>query len=121
MDKRLIGILGEKLVCKWYTDRKYKLVGINYKTRFGEIDIIAETERYMVFVEVKTRTEGSLASGIDAVDSEKIRKLRNAATMFAKMIGTDLEPRIDVAEVTVSKGQDGKEVWKLKYLVNALV
>ena len=53
MDKRLIGVLGEKLVCKWYTDHKYKLLSLNYKTRFGEIDVIASNKNTIVFVEVK--------------------------------------------------------------------
>ena len=49
MDKRLIGVLGEKLVCKWYTDQKYKLLSVNYKTRLGEIDIIAQYKNTVVF------------------------------------------------------------------------
>ena len=54
MDKRLIGKLGEKLVCKWYTDKKYTLLNVNYRTRFGEIDIIARNKTHIVFIEVKT-------------------------------------------------------------------
>ena len=71
MDKRLIGILGEKLVCKWYTDRKYKLLGINYKTRFGEIDIIAQNRNTVVFVEVKTRKDDTFYSAKEAVTYTK--------------------------------------------------
>ena len=55
MEKRLIGKLGEKLACKWYTDRKYKLLDINYRTRLGEIDIIAMKKKEIVFIEVKAR------------------------------------------------------------------
>ena len=76
MDKRLIGILGEKLVCKWYTDRKYKLIGVNYKTRFGEIDIIAQNRNTVVFVEVKTRKDDKFYSAKEAVTYTKQQKIK---------------------------------------------
>ena len=40
MDKKLIGVLGEKLVYNAYKDKCYKILGVNYHSRFGEIDMI---------------------------------------------------------------------------------
>ena len=79
MDKRLIGVLGEKLVCKWYTDHKYKLLSVNYKTRQGEIDIIAEDEidKKIEFIEVKRQ-----AKNFD----EQI--LKKKAELFFKAVGS---------------------------------
>ncbi|MBR4035829.1 MAG: YraN family protein, partial [Oscillospiraceae bacterium] len=79
MDKRLIGLLGEKLVCKWYTDHKYKLLSVNYKTRFGEIDIIAANRNTIVFVEVKTRKDNKFSYAKEAVNYSKQQKIKAAA------------------------------------------
>ena len=100
MDKRLIGILGEKLVCKWYTDRKYKLIGVNYKTRFGEIDIIAQNRNTIVFVEVKTRKDDKFYSAKEAVTYTKQQKIKSAAALYLSSHKIDdMYVRFDVAEV----------------------
>ncbi len=100
MDKRLIGILGEKLVCKWYTDHKYKLLSVNYKTRFGEIDIIAQNKNTVVFVEVKTRKDKKFSQAREAVTFSKQQKIKAAASSY--IAENNLESffiRFDVAEV----------------------
>lgn len=100
MDKRLIGLLGEKLVCKWYTDHKYKLLSVNYKTRFGEIDIIAANRNTIVFVEVKTRKDNKFSYAKEAVNYSKQQKIKAAANQYIAL--NNLEEkfvRFDVAEV----------------------
>jgi len=100
MDKRLIGLLGEKLVCKWYTDHKYKLLSVNYKTRFGEIDIIAANRNTIVFVEVKTRKDNKFSYAKEAVNYSKQQKIKAAANQYIAL--NNLEEKIvrfDVAEV----------------------
>ena len=56
MNKRKFGIIGEKIAQKYLKNNGYKIIENNYYTRNGEIDIIANKEKYIVFVEVKTRT-----------------------------------------------------------------
>ena len=100
MDKRLIGVLGEKLVCKWYTDRKYKLLSVNYKTRQGEIDIIAEYKNTVVFVEVKTRKNNKFSDAREAVTYSKQQKIKAAAQQYISYHNLDDKNiRFDVAEV----------------------
>ena len=100
MDKRLIGKLGEKLVCKWYTDRKYELLGVNYRTRFGEIDIIAKDKKYIVFIEVKTRINSDFAKAREFVDYRKQRRIKASAALYIASNGyDDWMVRFDVAEV----------------------
>lgn len=100
MDKRLIGVLGEKLVCKWYTDRKYKLLAVNYKTRFGEVDIIAQKKNTVVFIEVKTRKDSKFSSAKEAVTFHKQKKIKAAAMQFLAINNLDdMIVRFDVAEV----------------------
>ena len=105
-------------MAEYLKSRGYTVIKRNYKDRYGEVDIIAEDCENLVFVEVKTRSENAIVSGFEAIDEKKKRLVKNEALMFTKRLKTDLEPRIDVAEVTVSLA-DGKEVWKLNYIKNA--
>ena len=113
-----IGQKGEKMVAEYLKSQGYTVIKRNYKDRYGEVDIIAEDCENLVFIEVKTRSENAIVSGLDAVDEKKKRLIKNEAVMFTKRLKTDLEPRVDVAEVTLSV-VDGKEVRKLKYIKNA--
>lgn len=100
MDKRLIGVLGEKLVCKWYTDHKYKLLSVNYKTRLGEVDIIAQHKNVIVFVEVKTRKDNRFSNAAEAVTYSKQQKIKAAAGQYISYHNLDDKfIRFDVAEV----------------------
>ncbi len=100
MDKQVIGRIGEQKALKWYTDRKYKLLSMNYKSRFGEIDIIAKIKNTVVFIEVKTRSNDKFSKASDAVDFKKREKIKKTALMYIS--SNDLNDefiRFDVAEV----------------------
>lgn len=114
-----LGCEGENRVAEYLRRKGYIIVKRNWRCgRYGEIDIIAEKGNIMTFVEVKTRTEGSIVSGIEAVDKGKLARTVNAAQIFMKRLESPLEPRIDVAEVTVLKNADGTDAFRLKYLKN---
>ncbi len=76
------GKIGERCVARYLRNNKYKIVGANYHTRFGEIDIIAQKDRYIAFVEVKTRDKNSKISPAEAVDTNKQEKLRKTAHYY---------------------------------------
>ena len=67
----LLGSWGESLAAAYLRRKRYEIVACNYKTRFGEIDLIAETKDNICFIEVKTRTEGALLPPSSAVDFHK--------------------------------------------------
>ena len=114
-----IGRIGEEKVADYLKTKGYIILKRNYKDRYGEVDIIAQNEENIVFVEVKTRNKNAIVSGFEAVDLKKQRLIKNEAVMFTKRYKTQLSPRIDVAEVTHSTDEKGKEIWKLNYLKNA--
>lgn len=114
-----IGRIGEEKVADYLKAKGYIILKRNYKDRYGEVDIIAQNEENIVFVEVKTRNKNAIVSGFEAVDLKKQRLIKNEAIMFTKRYKTQLSPRIDVAVVTYSTDKDGKEIWKLNYLKNA--
>lgn len=115
-----LGREGEQRVAEYLRQKGYIILRRNWRdSRYGEIDIIAENRENIVFVEVKTRSENALVSGIEAIDANKMRRTKNAAEFFMRKINTNLEPRIDVAQVTVKINTDGKEQWSLKYIKSA--
>ena len=73
---------GERLTAEFLRSKGCTVIKMNYHSRFGEIDIIAETKEYIIFTEVKTRAEGSLISPAEAVDAHKRRRLILTAEDF---------------------------------------
>lgn len=113
------GKSGEDRVAAFLRSREYKVVKRNYSCRFGEIDIIAEKDEYIVFVEVKARKAGGLVSGVAAVDARKQQRIMLTAQDYIVKTECELQPRFDVAEVTVSKNADGSDSYSLNYITNA--
>ncbi|MBN1779313.1 MAG: YraN family protein [Candidatus Buchananbacteria bacterium] len=79
---RLIGQTAEKLAEKYLVDNGYFLVAKNYQTRHGEIDLICEKNRILVFVEVKMRSNLSAGLPEEAITKSKKEKLILAAEQF---------------------------------------
>lgn len=77
-NRRKIGSILEDLVCEQLSDRGFRIVDRNFYTRFGEIDIIAEKDGVLYFVEVR----GSKSS-IDPADSITYKKKRNLKKAIA--------------------------------------
>ena len=58
----LNGAWGEALAAEFLRKKKYHLVAVGYRSRFGEIDLIVENKQYLVFVEVKLRKTADFAA-----------------------------------------------------------
>ena len=79
------GKAGEKYICTYLAKNGYNIICTNYSSRYGEIDVIAENESVIAFVEVKTRKPNSLASGLESITSSKLKKfIKTAADYLAK-------------------------------------
>ena len=113
------GSTGERLTAEFLRKNGFVIVKRNYHSRYGEIDIIAENKEYIIFTEVKTRRELSLVSPAEAVDTHKQRRIILTAEDFLSKYETELQPRFDVAVVTVFKKTDDTDGYKLHYLKNA--
>ncbi len=112
------GAAGEVLAARYLRDQGYELLGANYRTRFGEIDIIAADGTYIVFVEVKTRAQNSFYAPREAVTAAKQRRIVKTALLFLAQHPTKLQPRFDVIEVITAVGQPMTLV-ELNHLKNA--
>ena len=104
MTAQTIGRAGEDYAAEWLICHGYTIVARNYHSRFGEIDIVATNASYIVFVEVKTREQGAVVPPLEAVTKAKQRKLLLTAQQFLAESKTPLQPRFDVAAVTLLHG-----------------
>lgn len=77
--RQRLGRYGESLACAELERRGYAVLARRYRTRFGEIDIIASDAGAIVFVEVKARMSGRFGDPAEAVTSQKQRRLTSMA------------------------------------------
>ena len=82
-----LGKLGEEIACKYLQQEGYKIVYRNYRTRFAEIDIIAEKNNILSFIEVKTRTSQKFGEPVEAVTLAKQKKIHRCAEAYLQFKG----------------------------------
>ena len=105
MDKQTKGKLGEDAAVEELVRRGHRIIERNYRKPCGEIDIISEINGFIVFTEVKTRKLNSIVSGLEAVDTRKRSRIIRTADCYLNEYITQLQPRYDIAEVMVSRGE----------------
>lgn len=104
MDNIAIGDKGEQSAAMYLTKHGYTIIATKYRTKTGEIDIIAKDKECLVFVEVKTRRSTLYGLPAEAVNFRKQQKIINTALCFLKQRGiTDSACRFDILEVYLVK------------------
>ena len=84
----------------------YEILERNFRVPGGELDLIAETDAVLVFVEVKTRSNDRFGQPAEAVDRRKQEHMRRAAAYYLMLYPAEKEVRFDVIEIFASM-QDG--------------
>jgi putative endonuclease len=102
-NRKGLGSAGEEEAARLLKKNGYKILERNYRSRFGEIDIVAREGETMVFVEVKTRTGENFGSPKEALDKRKRRHITRASMDYLARAGSGSERpvRFDVVTVTV--------------------
>ena len=116
----IVGAWGEALAAEYLQKKRYEILTAGYRSRFGEIDLIAANKKYLVFVEVKLRKNDRFAEASAFVDYHKQNRLRTTAEIYLSQYPTDLQPRFDVIEIYAPEGLDTKKP-KIRHLEDAFV
>jgi len=99
-----LGRSGEDVAADLLKGKGYKILVRNYKTKLGEIDIIARDKDTLAFIEVKTRHSDRFGLPQEAVSVSKQRQISKAALMFLKENNLlEKKARFDVISVVYSK------------------
>lgn len=109
MKNKVEGNIGEVLSVNFLKKQGYKILSINFKTKFGEIDIIAQDKDTIVFVEVKRRETLKFGRPIEAIDYRKELKIKRVAEYYLNKTKIyEVNVRFDVIEIL------GKEISHIK-------
>jgi len=104
MNRQSIGKAGEELVCRYLKKEGYKILERNFRTRFGEIDIITARKGHIAFVEVKTRQSDAYGTPAEAVGVKKQKSIiLSAQEYITRCVKADFEFSFDVAEVILKE------------------
>lgn len=110
-----LGQAGEIFAAKFLESKGYKIIEKNFRIRSAEIDIIAEFDKEIIFVEVKTRSNNNFGLPVEAVNLRKQKKIIEAASFFLQNDKFfDFSCRFDVIEV-YSNGKN----FEIRHIENA--
>jgi putative endonuclease len=106
-DKVKKGKFGEEIARRFLTSLGYKIITTNFRTKIGEIDIIAKDKDDYVFVEVKMREDvNKWGLPAEAVTANKRKKIENVALLYLQKEGLGEVPmRFEVVEVLPKLGK----------------
>jgi len=109
--RKHVGRLGEEIVSQFLIKKGFKILDRNYRKPWGEIDIIAEKDNVVRFVEVKAISREILPDSLEEIDyrpeemvtKEKLKKVGRTATLFMETMHDLREYQIDVVGVILSE------------------
>lgn len=100
-----LGAWGESLAAQFLRKKRYEILEAGFRSRFGEIDLIVQNRKYLVFVEVKLRKNADFARAMEFVDRKKQDRIRTTASVYLSLHPTKLQPRFDVIEIYAPQGE----------------
>jgi putative endonuclease len=104
-DTRARGRAGEEAACRWLRKSGFEIITTNYRTKPGEIDIIARDGEDLCFIEVKARASAGHGFALEAVPVAKQRRIIQAARVFLVDSGWDGPCRFDVLGLDRAAGE----------------
>jgi putative endonuclease len=99
MGRIISGKEGENLAVEYLLKKGYKILERNFRTPFGELDIVAKDKNYIVIVEVKRRLSDKYGQPELAVDYNKQEKLKKLAIYYLGKLGKEYPVRFDVIAI----------------------
>ncbi len=106
-----LGRLGEQEAARYLQDNSFNLLHTNFRSKVGELDIVAKKDEAIVFVEVKSRIGDEKGKPYEAVTPRKISHIKRAA--YAYLLHNDINNaplRIDVVSIEYNEDLTIKEL-----------
>ncbi len=122
--KRAVGNTAEGWVCDYLKNQGFRIVERNFYTAHGEIDIIAEDAKYIVFTEVKARSASAITEKYGrparAVNMQKRKHILYSARIYLRRHPTIKCPRLDIAEVYIEDNSHADNPkYRIEYIKGA--
>ena len=119
--KKNLGDFGEYVATDFLEAKGYRILERNFQVKGGEIDIVAETKNWLVFVEVKTRKSVLYGQPAESVDFRKQQHLLTAARMYLYQHPTQKDVRFDVIEVYATFGDGCCGLSHINHIENVIM
>ncbi len=111
MQKKYLGQLGEQIAVRYLSQRGYHILERNYHCHWGELDIVAEKEQRLYFVEVKTRTSLSHGRPEEALTYYKRRAFFRAVQIYLRDRGlSDYSWQLDVLAILLEAARSRAQI-----------
>jgi len=117
MKRKRLGNLGENLALKYLKNKGYKFIERNFRSKFGEIDLIFQDKETLVFVEVKTRFSQSYGDPEEAVTPAKIRFLIKTVQYF-KLKNPKLPDSLRIDVIAIDLDRKKEKLLHLRHIKN---
>jgi putative endonuclease len=111
----MLGWRGEEAVRRWLERRGFVFVERNFRTRYGEIDLIMQDGDTLVFVEVKTRRSRSFGAPEESISEKKLERIEAAAETYCQRHAEIRPFRMDLAVV---ERLEWRGTWNIRYTRN---
>ncbi len=102
VDRGKIGRKGEDLACNLLLEMGWKILARNWRVGRYEIDIVAECEQFIRFVEVRTLSYPSIMEPFETIKEEKRRRIIKSANSYVKRFNISKEVRFDIVSILVN-------------------
>jgi putative endonuclease len=111
-----LGRRGEQIACRLLRERGLEILMQNYRSAWGEIDIVARDGQTLCFVEVKTRQSAVFSRPADAVTRTKRRRIIRTAWQYRRELGhPPILHRFDIVELVI----DNRRILEASHLPDA--
>lgn len=105
IEKHELGERGEAFALHLLVSKGFKIIATNWRFRKDEVDIIAKDDKFLVIVEVKTRSTNYFGEPFTAVTKKKQGFLIRAANAYIEEYDIDLECRFDIISIVFAENK----------------
>jgi putative endonuclease len=118
---KVTGNRGETLAAEYLQIKGYEILNRNYRSKWGEVDIIAsinaqmherKNEKIVVFVEVKTKTTDKYGEPWEMVNAWKVEQVKKMGEVWCREYGWEGRVRMDVVGVYLNEEEPRIEHWE---------
>lgn len=117
-DRKKLGNWGEDLASSFLKKKGYKIIETNFRTRFGEIDIVCKKGDKIVFIEVKTRSGEMFGAPEESIDGRKRHKLEMTAYQYLRQKKLWHKPYA-IDGIFIETGGGGHKIRHLENIIEA--
>ncbi len=115
---KTLGQWGEDVTALFLENSGFQILCRNWHSRYGEIDIVAQNQEFILFVEVKTRKTAKFSQPYESVDLRKQEKIRKTVELYLQQNPNPRQPRLDVSSIIAPQGIETKSP-EITYLPQA--